>query len=492
MIAGTLSGGLRRGLCGPRLERKVLEMKTIRADFALRLSLIYALFAGVWIVASDLVLALVTGDDVQAGQTVKGLVFISTTALLLFVLVRRERAVQDAVTRENARLYAEKERYAAELEQRVALRTDELNRAKENVEAILNSSTDVIILAHTDGTILQVNPMFEQLFGCTIQEAQGQPLSSLCQTAEVDRMKAVLATVVTQQEPARLEVVAQCHGGPTFEADAALSPVVREDGQTVGIVCSLRDMTTGKELERQLQRATEEQVRLSHARSRFASMASHELRTPLAVIQASASLLANYYDRLSEEDRQKRFGRIQSNVIHMTELLDRVLTISQAEAGMLRFAPAQGDLAELCQQIAAEIQRMTDTAHSIAQTVSGTCADVWYDERLVRHIVQNLLTNAIKYSPDGSPVTFDLACENEHVTIRVRDEGIGIPQADQAHIFEPFHRARNVEKRPGSGLGLAIVRQSVELHGGTIDVTSAEGQGTTFDVCLPVGPPATG
>ena len=107
------------------------------------------------------------------------------------------------------------------------------------------------------------------------------------------------------------------------------------------------------------------------------------------------------------------------------------------------------------------------------------------DEKLLRHILSNLLSNAIKYSPSGGTVHFDLVCEEE-VIFRVQDEGIGIPEADRANLFDSFHRASNVGTISGTGLGLAIVKKSVDLHGGTIAVNSEVGVGTTFIVTIPL------
>jgi signal transduction histidine kinase len=102
------------------------------------------------------------------------------------------------------------------------------------------------------------------------------------------------------------------------------------------------------------------------------------------------------------------------------------------------------------------------------------------------HIIGNLLSNAAKYSPSGSTVLFDLRVQPDQAVFRIQDEGIGIPQADQARLFEPFHRAHNVGTIRGNGLGLAIVKQAVDLHSGTISVESVEGAGTTFTVTLPL------
>ncbi len=115
------------------------------------------------------------------------------------------------------------------------------------------------------------------------------------------------------------------------------------------------------------------------------------------------------------------------------------------------------------------------------------CVQTVMDQDLLRQILSNLLSNAIKYSPQGGQVQLTLSCQAGQATLRVQDHGIGIPREDQAHLFEMFHRASNVHDIPGTGLGLAIVKRAVEAHGGTMDVSSQVGAGTTVTVTLPLG-----
>jgi signal transduction histidine kinase len=168
----------------------------------------------------------------------------------------------------------------------------------------------------------------------------------------------------------------------------------------------------------------------------------------------------------------------------MTTMLNDVLTMGQVESGTLKFNPSFLDLTAFCRTIAEEISQIAKE-HPIHFSSQGACSSVYVDAKLLRHILGNLLSNATKYSPAGTPVTFTLECTPEHITFTIQDQGIGIPEADQARLFEAFHRASNAKPLPGTGLGLAIVKQSVELHGGTITFESQEGVGTTFTVILP-------
>jgi len=246
-----------------------------------------------------------------------------------------------------------------------------------------------------------------------------------------------------------------------------------------------------KKAEEELHKALEKEKELNELKSRFVSMTSHEFRTPLATILANSELLENYSHKWSEDKKRELFGRIETAVMRMTDLLNDVLLISKAEAGKLVFKPTVLNLVTLCYSLIEEVQLGVGSKHQLNLSISSNSQDMplgWIDEKLFRHIFTNLLSNAVKYSGIGSTVYFELAYEPEaeQVVFQVRDAGIGIPPEDQPHLFEIFHRAKNVGTTPGTGLGLAIVKRSVEVHGGTIEVASQVGTGTTFKVILPL------
>jgi signal transduction histidine kinase len=233
------------------------------------------------------------------------------------------------------------------------------------------------------------------------------------------------------------------------------------------------------EAERALQRQNE----LTELRSRFIAMTSHEFRTPLATILSSAQLLQHYKERLSAHEQGEVLQSIVMGVQRMTQMLDKVLHISKAEAGMLDFEPRRIDLKALCDTIVQEVRHQwPDTSCRLVTDLRFDASEGLYDEKLLRHVFENLLTNAIKYSPDGGEVRFEARRENGRMLFAVTDQGIGIPPEEQADLFESFHRASNVGDIPGTGLGLAIVKNSVERHGGEIQVASRPGEGTCFTV----------
>lgn len=247
--------------------------------------------------------------------------------------------------------------------------------------------------------------------------------------------------------------------------------------------------------------ALQQERELNELKSNFIAIASHQFRTPLTTISSSAELLERYRQRFSEEKQLTHLSRLQTAVGQMTQLLDDVLLVGKAGAGRLEFNPTPIDVVQFCQDLVEELQLSNKNQHGITFTHQGNCKKTvegatglppLLDEKYLRHIFDNLLSNAMKYFPDGGTVRFELTCFSDRVSQRsadravfkVQDEGIGIPPEDIPHLFESFHRARNVGTIQGTGLGLAIVKQCVDLHGGEILVESEVGSGTTFTVTL--------
>jgi len=189
---------------------------------------------------------------------------------------------------------------------------------------------------------------------------------------------------------------------------------------------------------------------------------------------------------MQPEEVEHRFEKIQVEVRHMTSLLEEVLLVGSAEAGRVDLRPEVFDVVAFSQDILERLERNDRGAHRLLFRPEGTHTQVHADMRLLRQIITNLLSNALKYSPSDSPVEMCLDCTApEAFTLQVTDHGIGIPPADQQHLFEAFHRAANVGTIPGTGLGMNITQHAVELHNGTITFESTVNVGTTFRVRIP-------
>lgn len=252
-----------------------------------------------------------------------------------------------------------------------------------------------------------------------------------------------------------------------------------------------RNVTQRRQLEEQrLYTQTPElelakQRELAELRERFMSMVSHEFRTPLAIISSSVDIIQHYFDRISREKVDERLADISYQVFGMVSLLEDVMTILRGNAGKLPFNPEEIDIVDLSAH-AVEHVRLTDRGqHQVVFEAGAAALHIQADRRLLQHVVTNLIANAVKYSPVGTRVRVAIHAVEGGVELVVEDEGIGIPEADQPYLFQPFHRARNAAGITGTGLGLSIVKQNVELHGGAISFHSVENQGTTFMVRIP-------
>ncbi len=374
--------------------------------------------------------------------------------------------------------------YAAELEQRVVERTQELQNAKEFAEAILNSTSDAIILIGTNETIEHVNPAFERLFGYPAREVLGQPLTTLAEPGDRDALIGQLRAVDGQAEPRRSEMRVCRRDGTPFTVDVALAPL-SESNRAGGVVCSVWDMTQRKLVEENLRQALMREKELGDLKSRFTSMVSHEFRTPLSVIQSSSDLLKMYSERMSVDKRIGQIDRIQSQVQRLTSLLNDILLISKGQTVGLDFNPVPIDLLAFSQDLINET-RQTVTTHQITFRAEGDAFGVNADVKLMHQAITNLLSNAVKYSPAGSTVFMRLERRHDEFVIQIQDQGDGIDEEDQQHLFEIFYRAKSAQGKPGTGLGLPIVKQAIEAHGGAVAFESHPGGGTTFTLYLPV------
>jgi len=214
-------------------------------------------------------------------------------------------------------------------------------------------------------------------------------------------------------------------------------------------------------------------------------MVSHEFRTPLSIILGSAQLLSQSNQQWSEEKKIKNLHRIQSSARSMNQLLTDILTLTRAEAGKLEFHPKLMDLEAFCINLIEDLQFSDRQQHTIKFISQGNCTHAKLDENLLYSILTNLLSNAMKYSSPEESIFLILSCEPQAIFFKIQDNGIGIPQEFQQHLFEPFHRANNVGKIVGSGLGLAVVKKCLEIHHGEISVSSEVGGGTSFTVKIP-------
>ncbi|MDJ0677083.1 MAG: hybrid sensor histidine kinase/response regulator [Calothrix sp. MO_167.B42] len=243
-------------------------------------------------------------------------------------------------------------------------------------------------------------------------------------------------------------------------------------------------------LEHRVEEKTAELVKareINKFKSEFVSMLSHDIRNPLNTILLAAGLLQNSDRKLTQEKKQSHFQLIRSAIHNMAHLLDEVSFIGKADAGKLECELICLDLVAFCSEIVAAARLKAVNTHlNLVFSSHGDLGEILCDESLLRHILENLLNNAIKYSPPGGKVTFDIKKKDKQLIFQIQDWGIGIPEAEQKKLFQPFYRASNVENISGTGMGLAIVKKCVDAHNGEILVNSQVGLGTVVTVKLPL------
>jgi signal transduction histidine kinase len=241
-----------------------------------------------------------------------------------------------------------------------------------------------------------------------------------------------------------------------------------------------------RESEERTRQALAKEQELNELKSNFVAMVSHEFRTPMTTIRTAVDILEYNSKKLTDDRRTKYFDRIQNAINQMLHLLDEILFLSKTEAAKLEYKPTLVDLVNFCTELTDILQVNAGSKHSIIFTFQGESTQAQMDEDLLNCIFTNLISNAIKYSPQNSIIWFDLICKDCLATFQVRDHGMGIPFKDQTSLFQAFYRASNVGVIQGTGLGLTIVKKCVELHGGHIQLESEQDVGTTVIVTLPL------
>jgi PAS domain S-box-containing protein len=379
------------------------------------------------------------------------------------------------------------------LQQALVQRTNEtsllvssLAASKKYIDKIIFSMADALLVTTANGIIKTVNQSTQALFGYRQEDLINQHISTVITDEKFLQKITQQYSTVNGEFLKDVEVICQTKSGENISVAFSCSAIQTDIEELQNFVYVGRDITERKRAEAEMIKALEREKELRELKSRFISMASHEFRTPMTSILSSTELLEHYSNRWAEDKKLKHYHRIKDSIKRMTELLNDVLLVSKAESGKLEFNPKPLALQKFCSDLVEEIQLGIAEKHKIDFIFSEQGTNPFLDEKLLLHILTNLLTNAIKYSPQGTTVRFGCYCQDEEIIFEIQDKGIGIPPEDQPRLFESFHRCNNVGTIPGTGLGLAIVKNAVELQGGRITFNSEVGVGTTFRVTLPL------
>jgi PAS domain S-box-containing protein len=395
-----------------------------------------------------------------------------------------------------------------------------LRESEKKYRSVVENVREVIFQTNATGDWTFLNPAWTTLTGFTVEQSLGTNFQNyVCPDDRQLHQQVWQALIAGEKASCRHEMRYLTKAGECRWVEIHAHSILVTNGEITGLSGIIQDITKRrvaealekeklrletdilerKRTEEVIRHSLEKEKELGELKSRVITTISHEFRTPLTAILGSAELLKNYGQNWSEEKKLKHFQRIEESVEHMTKVLNDVILIGQAEAGQLQFNPSQLDVEITTRQIVEEWQQgfesqqrgHSNTAPTIVFSSQGDETQANLDEKLLRQILTNLVSNAVKYSPKGGIIRFELVCQQGGAIFRIQDEGIGIPSEERERVFETFYRASNVGTIHGIGLGLAIAQKCVDLLGGQITLESEVGVGTTFTVTLPLNPMPT-
>ncbi len=368
----------------------------------------------------------------------------------------------------------------------------DLRENRDRLATLLNSMSDAVIATDEQAKVTFMNPAAELITGWKQAEVAGKDISKIFNLVDEITDAALENPVLKVLREKKVVYLGEftsliTKNGHKIPIGDSASPIVRRANQIDGVVIVFWDLSERRQTE-VLERALNQERELNNLKSLFISTVSHDFRNPLTVIQTAIELIEIQGDNLTAAKKSTYIRRIKGAVESMKQLMEDVLFMGKSDVGKIECHPHLVNLEQVCREFIEEFSLITNGENQIIFTCHSECTDAFIDEKLLHYIFINLVSNAVKYSPEGKNIQVDLTCDSlEKVAIlQIKDQGIGIPEADQKRLFESFYRASNVKSIQGTGLGLVIVKRCVEAHQGQITVTSQVGVGTTFTVILPL------
>ena len=412
-----------------------------------------------------------------------------------------------------------------------------MNSDISHLTSLFENATEGIILTNNTGIIVLVNPAAETMFGYNSGEIVGKPIEILIPEKVKPHHEALRNGFYKSPSNREMGHGRDLYGkkkdGENLPVEVSLSYYHRETEMYV--IAFIVDITRRKESERsmlnqqkelerisdeirklnaeleakveertmilkealhrleqsqtELSEALDKERQLNEIKSRFLSMASHEFRTPLSTVLSSASLLAKYASSDEQEKRIRHIDKIKSSVKHLNDILEDFLSLGKLDEGKVEGHPVEFDLKEFVSETADEMKGLLKKGQQITTQYRGINS-IESDKKLLKNVIINLITNAIKFSEEGKKITINTVLNTDQAVISVKDEGIGIAEDDLDHLFSSFFRGGNALNIQGTGLGLHIVKRYMDLIGGEVEVKSELGQGTTVTINIPTKKPA--
>ncbi len=389
---------------------------------------------------------------------------------------------------------------------------------KEGIDALFLYATEGILVANDRGEITRTNPSAEKLFGYSKNELIGQKIEVLVPQRYSDRhvnhRDKFNHNPHARSMGAGMDLYGLKKDGTEFPVEISLSPYSNSEGKFV--IAFVVDISVRKQAEEKLKnysaeletqvknrtlileeaiqelektkkdlhKALEKERELNELKSRFVSMASHEFRTPLTTMMSSLSLVNKYADQNDTDNRVKHVSKIKTSINNLTDILNDFLSVSKLEEGKVECMPEQMNLKTFVTDIITEMKGMATGGQVLTHLHAGD-EIARLDKKLLKNVLFNLTSNAIKFSPEGGLVQVSTQVSPSAVKISIKDNGIGISKEDQKHLFERFFRGHNATHIQGTGLGLNIVTKYAELMNAEVSFESKENEGTTFTIVIP-------
>lgn len=356
-----------------------------------------------------------------------------------------------------------------------------IEQSKAKDEAVLDSIGDGLVVTDNDFNVLMINNQGEALLGWDLDDMQGKNWLSFVEPIdEKNKEKVAVGNLPISVAIKKGERIKQSNlmyhtkGGNLVPVSVTASPIILKD-ETVGVVIVFRDITHEREVDR--------------AKTEFVSLASHQLRTPLSAINWYAEMLIAG-DAGQVNDEQKNYiEEIYASNQRMVALVDSLLNVSRIDLGTFAVDPEKTDILEVCDSVISELKPQIEEKKLVfKKDYMENMPHFMLDPKLMRIVFQNLISNAVKYTPEGGTISVGISKDVDNLLLKISDTGYGVPKDQQAKLFTKLFRADNVREKAtdGTGLGLYIVKSIIEQAGGAINFESEENKGTTFNIYLPL------
>jgi PAS domain S-box-containing protein len=403
---------------------------------------------------------------------------------------------------------------------------------QDHFSSLFENSSEGFLITNSQGRIIMANPAATLIFGYSIEEFKSITIEMLVPKEKREKHVGLRSGFHHHPQNRTMgsgrDLFASKKDGSVFPVEVSLSHY-NKDGDTF-VIAFIVDISPRKEIENnlvkkqkelenvtnqmrklntelerkvderthilkealqklelsqtELSEALDKERQLNEIKSRFVSMASHEFRTPLSAVLSSASLLSKYQKEEEQEKRDRHITRIKDSVKHLNDILEDFLSLGRLDEGRIAAEPVEFNLKELINEVLADLKLLMKPGQHFQLSFSGQ-EKVFADKRLLKNILINVLSNAIKFSGEAMPVDIAIQSRGEDVEINVTDKGIGISEEDQEHLFTSFFRATNASNIQGTGLGLHIVKRYIDLMNGEVTLRSRLDEGTIVTIIFP-------